>query len=144
MTAGAFTISPAASLKWLHMTTDDYIEAGSGLLDLSVAGTSLDQLESMLGARLTTSVGTSIGTLVPELRVGWLHDFIADGVDTKALIEGVSFSTSTLRASANGLSIGGGLSLIGEGNIMINLGYDGDFRKGYGAHAAELQVRMQF
>jgi outer membrane autotransporter protein len=144
MAAGAFTVGPTASLKWLHLTTGDYTETGADVLDLSIGDNSLGQLRSTLGVRMATSVGTSIGTLVPELRLGWLHDFVADAVDTNAVVQGVGFSTSAFRASADGLSVGGGLSLLSRRNSSLSLGYDGDFRKGFRAHTAQLQVRIQF
>jgi hypothetical protein len=65
-----------------------------------------------------------------------------DAITTGAMLSGIDFSTMTARTSADGPQVGGGLFV--ASGTGIRLGYDGDVRSGYTAHAGQLEVRIQY
>ena len=139
-----FTLTPTASLKWLRLAASGYSESGAGFFDLAVGHALQDQVESGLGVKLDTTIDTSIGALVPQMKAVWLHDFVNGAIATDAVLSGTSFATTALRPSADGAALGAGLSLVQAGNMSVRLWYDGEFRGGYTAHTGEIQVRFAY
>ncbi len=139
-----FTLTPTASLKWLRLAASGYSESGAGFFDLAVGHTLQDQVESGLGVKLDTTIDTSIGVLVPQMKAVWLHDFVNGAIATDAVLSGTSFATTALRPGADGAALGAGLSLVQAGNASVLVWYDGEFRGGYTAHTGEIQVRFAY
>jgi uncharacterized protein with beta-barrel porin domain len=139
-----FTLTPTASLKWLRLAAYGYSESGAGFFDLAVGHTLQDQVQSGLGVKLDTTIDTSIGVLVPQMKAVWLHDFVNGAIATDAVLSGSSFATTALRPGADGAALGAGLSLVEAGNSSVRLWYNGEFRGGYTAHTGEIQVRFAY
>ena len=74
--AGAFTITPLASLQYTHMNLDSYAETGAAPLNLSVNSQNYDFLESALGVKASQAIGTANGTFVPDVHFKWFHELL--------------------------------------------------------------------
>ncbi len=74
--SGSVTHGPYGGLRWIDGSIDSYTEAGPG------AGffpeQDIESLASFLGYQLSFPIQTSGGTLVPQLRGAWEHEFEDD------------------------------------------------------------------
>jgi outer membrane autotransporter protein len=140
----AMRLEPTVSLKWLHTAVDGYQETGAGVLNLTVASAFEHQVESGIGARLSSEYQTSFGLLVPEVGLTWIHDFI-DGVSsTDAILAGVPFRTTATRPGGDALGFSAALSLYESSGKAVRASYGGQFRDRYGAHTGQVQASIRF
>lgn len=96
-----FTLSPAVTFNHTRLYTDSYTETGAGALNLNVDDANTNSTQSGLQLKAAYDIPVEGGTLVPQARIGWSHDF------SKA-----SSSTSTLQ--------GGGSAFDTEGREVDN------------------------
>lgn len=74
---GALTVGPYTRLTYLRVDVDGYHEngaEGSGL-NLEVDGQDWTSLTSVLGAQFSYASSRQFGVLVPQGRIGWVHEF---------------------------------------------------------------------
>ena len=79
---GATNVTPFVGLQAANLWSDGFTErsrgtdGGNGVLGLTFESSSVSSLVSSLGVQLDTRVALSYGrTLVPFVRVAWLHEF---------------------------------------------------------------------
>ncbi|GAA5482817.1 DUF1194 domain-containing protein [Haloferula sargassicola] len=97
MIHGSFVHGPYGQLRWLDGDIDGYSEVGAGALTFQDA--SYKSLASQLGYQVSYPVKLSAGTLAPQVRVAWEHEFEDDqgsvggiplaGTDEDLLVAGV-------------------------------------------------------
>ena len=141
---GSVTVSPTAKIDWLGLHRDHYAETGAGTEGLRVSSFFGNQLESGLGAKLAWNRPTSLGLLVPEIKVLWAHDFVNGATGTDADLGGIDFTTRTARIAPNGAKIGVDLALYRNDGLSFRIGYGGDFRSGYTANTADIRFGIAF
>ncbi len=76
---------------------------------LSVNATDGNSFQTTLGVRLTSRIAMASGTLTPELRLGWNHEFLDASQSLTAALVGVPGSTF----SAAGIAFGRDAALVG-------------------------------
>jgi subtilase-type serine protease len=104
-------VTPYAALDYVYAHIDGFSETG-GFGALSVNAADGNSFATTLGARATTRI--SFGdhaVLVPELRLGWSHEFLDASQTLSASLVAVSGSTF----SATGINFGRDAALIGAG-----------------------------
>jgi outer membrane lipase/esterase len=78
-TKDAFTITPFGRLGYLYVKNKAFSEsepvAGLGL---AVDSRTVDSLQSALGVRLQSAIGTSFGVVTPYVTAQWNHEFLSD------------------------------------------------------------------
>lgn len=115
---GNFRTGPIASLSWLHGEIEGYNETGGGSAGLNVAGQDFDSLVSQLGWQASCVAQTGFGTLIPQLRASWDHEYLNGAQNVSASLQQSPFSngnsyTATGQTSAPGrdwLNLGAGVS----------------------------------
>lgn len=75
--SGRVTHGPYAGLRWIDGTVDGYTEVGSG--GVSIPEQDVESLASILGYQCSFPIAMSAGTLVPQIRAAWEHEFEDDG-----------------------------------------------------------------
>lgn len=81
---GAFAYGPFARLEYVTVDIDGYEESGAQGLNLRVEDQDIDSFKGVLGGEVSYSVSTDFGVLVPQARLGWVHEFADDDRRIKA------------------------------------------------------------
>ncbi len=74
---GKFTLGPIAGLQYTYVGIAPFTESGAGSLNLRVAQQNANSLRTTFGGRVayTWNLSDSI-TIIPEIRMFWLHEFL--------------------------------------------------------------------
>ncbi|MGB5835307.1 MAG: autotransporter outer membrane beta-barrel domain-containing protein [Thiohalocapsa sp.] len=72
------TYGPFVRLNYINADMDGYSETGAIGLNLSVDDQNNESLTSVLGGRISAAMSQKWGVLVPQARVGWIHEFLND------------------------------------------------------------------
>lgn len=81
---GGFTYGPFARLEYVTLDIDGYKETGAQGLNLQVEEQDIDSFQSVLGGEVSYALSTGFGVLVPQARLGWVHEFADDDRRIKA------------------------------------------------------------
>jgi uncharacterized protein with beta-barrel porin domain len=81
---GGFTYGPFARLDYVTLEIDGYEETGAQGLNLRVEEQDIDSFQSVFGAEVSYAVSSGFGVLVPQARLGWVHEFADDDRRIKA------------------------------------------------------------
>lgn len=69
---------PYARLTYLRINIDGYDEQGAFGLNLTVDEQNWSSFTSVIGARASAALSQSWGVMIPQLRLGWSHEFKND------------------------------------------------------------------
>jgi outer membrane autotransporter protein len=90
---------------------------------------------------------TSIGTVVPEVRAAWQHEYL----DANQTLTADFVSAPTTPFTVSGANYGRDAALVGAGvtanvlpNVNLFLDYDGRFNGGFTEHAVSGGIRIKF
>ena len=131
--------TPLASLQYNNMHLNGYTESGAGALNLTIASQNYNQLQSGLGARISTIWDNQWGRLTPEVHSKWLYDFFGDpfAVTSNFNGGGAGFGTNGAKPAVNSFNVGGELkmefkkaeeiAIIGRVDTQIKEGFSGVF-----------------
>ncbi|WP_044560685.1 autotransporter domain-containing protein, partial [Azospirillum sp. B4] len=139
-----FTLTPQVSLRAVRLTNHGYQERDAGVAGLAVDALVTSNLTQELGIKVDSRVRTGLGTLVPEVRVAWTHDYLNGPVATTGVLAGVSFASGTAQVAADGLALGLGATLDQGDGLSLRLEYTGDLRRDYQSHAGVLRAVWAF
>ena len=74
---GGFTLGPILGAQFTYAGVDSFTENGADSLDLALSQQDADSLRTTLGGRIAyTWTPTQNLTLIPEIRMLWLHEFL--------------------------------------------------------------------
>ena len=104
--------SGAASLQLAGWAADGFTETGAGADNLTVAKQSATSLRSEVGAEAVSEWKTRGLTLVPHLRVAWLHEWDDDARRINATLGGTAFAVTSRPPQRDSAVLGGGLNLV--------------------------------
>ena len=141
-----WTIQPFGSLLYTYLDEGGFRESGAQGLNMQVDARQTNSVVSEMGLRLARPIKTSKGTLIPEVKAAWQHDF---AVSDRTLP--ISFAGAPQGLAIDGRDlgqdsavVGAGLSFTSKGGITSMLRYDAELRGGYQAHAITGQIRFSF
>jgi len=134
------TLTPYLGAGYTHTDLNGFTESG-GFGALSVNAGSANSFATTLGLRVSTVIA---GNIVPEVRVGWSHEFL-DAAQT------LSGSLATIPFSVTGVNFGRDSALVGVGvtqainaNARVFVDYDGKITGSFQEHAVSAGVRVSF
>lgn len=150
---GPFHSGPIASLNWIHGDIDGYRETGGGSANLEIPEQDVDSLISQLGWSNSYVITTRFGSIVPQIRASWDHEYLnsADSVSAtlrqSPLANGGRYTASGQGAQAGRdyLNLGAGVeSKLGD-RVSLTLDYQTHlFQQRTTAHFASLKVGIAF
>jgi uncharacterized protein with beta-barrel porin domain len=142
-----FAISPYAGLGYVHTHIDGFTEDG-GFGALTVNGASSESLSTDLGVRLTTSVSLAgVNPILPELRLGWRHEFLDAAQTLTASLAGLpgsNFSTTGTNFGRESAVIGLSATQALASSVRLFVAYDGEFSSKLDAHAFTAGIKGSF
>ncbi|MGC1577749.1 MAG: autotransporter outer membrane beta-barrel domain-containing protein [Beijerinckiaceae bacterium] len=119
-----------------------------GIYKASVNATASNSFQTTLGVRLTSRIAMgTYGTLIPELRLGWNHEFLDASQTISASLIGVagsSFSATGIAFGRDTALIGAGLSLELAPDAKVFVDYDGRIGSRLQEHSISGGLRVRF
>jgi outer membrane autotransporter protein len=141
--AGAFVVTPFASLSHDEMNVGSFGEDGAGAVDLNVDGRMTKSTKMTLGFRVKRGGDARVK---PYVSLAYQHE--AEGEDhtlTSAFTGGgQTFTTTLATPSAEAALVGVGLEALMAKNVTARASYDGEYRPGYVSHSLNGNVRLKF
>jgi uncharacterized protein YhjY with autotransporter beta-barrel domain len=127
---GGLLWSVYGSLQWLDATLGTNAETGAGRLDLRFDKRQVSSLSSVLGGRIGLVRKLSFGSVAPQIRGEWQHEFNGSSVqwlDYADILEPAQSGISTVgwRRDVFTLSLGSRWGLPGEWGVDLDLGLRG-------------------
>ena len=137
------TLTPLASLQYSHLHINGYTEENGGALDLTVAGQDYDAVQSGLGAKLAYKMSRKNYTLIPDLHVKWLYDFVGDRQQCTSTFTGggASFATNGFIPAQASYDFGTKFIMLTKAHITITANYDFEVKEDFYSHAGYLNLR---
>ena len=145
--AGRWSLEPFASLRYDRLSEDGFSETGAEAADLIVGSRTTDWLGSDVGMRFATCFAGRSSSFLPELRVGWIHDFALDNREFVAAFEGdptMRFALAGQDIKKDGVAIGAGFSWHTLGGWKASVRYDREQRSDFSANSLTLRVGSGF
>lgn len=142
----SLTATPLASLSWLRAVSGSYQESGAGNADQFVARHGVNSLSQDLGGKLSWNFATTIGTVKPEVKAAWTHDYTQGNISTFGLSPGDTQpqAYSTPRTVADGVRLGAAAALNGSDALSFRAEYESELRRKYQSHAGIIKVIWGF
>jgi uncharacterized protein with beta-barrel porin domain len=129
-----FTVTPYAALEVLQGTTGAYassettILSGSPLPTLLVSSTTATSVDSRIGAAIATQFTLGQQTVLPSLRIAWLHEFNDNPWIVNAAFAGVptsGFRITGAGLTSNFLDLDAGITMKLEDSLDALIDYEG-------------------
>jgi len=141
------SVTPYVALDYVNAHVSGFSETG-GFGALSVNAADTNSFQTTLGVRLTSRIAMgNYGTLIPEVRLGWNHEFLDASQKITASLVGVAGSGF----SATGIAFGRDAALIGAGFSMelspdakVFVDYDGRLASRLQEHSVSGGLKVQF
>ena len=139
-------LTPFGSAQYAHLHVNNYTEEGGGAVDLQMNSQDSDMFQTGLGARLSYKVIGKDYTLIPDLHVKWLYDFIGDNQQATSTFTGggASFATNGFTPAQSSYDFGTRLVLLSKAHVTVTLNYDFELKEDFYSHAGYGNVRYDF
>jgi outer membrane autotransporter protein len=138
---------PFAWLGYVYLDEEAFDEEGSGGADLRVDARRTSDLLSELGLRVGRAFKVETGSVIPELKAAWLHNFDIDDRRMTASFTGfpgAGFVSAGRDIEKNGASVGAGITYLHKSGISASLYYNGEFWGSYTSNGVYGQLRYEF
>jgi outer membrane autotransporter protein len=113
-----------------------------------VNGTDTNSFQTTLGVRLTSRIAlANYGALIPELLLGWNHEFLDASQTLSASLVGVpgsSFSATGINFGRDAALVGAGLSMELSPEAKVFVDYDGKLSQRFQEHPISGGLRIRF
>jgi outer membrane autotransporter protein len=140
------SVTPYAALDYVNAHVEGFSETG-GFGALSVNSSDNNSFQTTLGVRLTSRIAMASGTLTPELRLGWNHEFLDASQKITASLVGVagsSFTSTGILFGRDAALIGAGFSMELSPDAKVFVDYDGRLGSRLQEHSVSGGVKVRF
>jgi outer membrane autotransporter protein len=140
-------VIPLASFQVAYLSRNSFSEDGAADLGIDARSESFTSYIGALGVKLRREYAVAQGTLTPELRLRWDHEFSNNDNTLRAAFLGspaTTFSVSGDRPDRDRIAAGLGLNWQIKDNVSLNLSYDGYFSNDTTQHAGIVGFRYQW
>ncbi|MBV9589073.1 MAG: autotransporter outer membrane beta-barrel domain-containing protein, partial [Hyphomicrobiales bacterium] len=141
------SVAPYAALDYVHAQVDGFSETG-GFGALAVNSTDNNSFQTTLGLRLTSRLTlATYGSLIPELRLGWSHEFGDASQKITASLVGVpgsDFSAAGTLFGRDAALIGAGMSMEISPDAKVFVDYDGRLGSRLQEHSVSGGLKVRF
>lgn len=140
-----FTVTPTASLQWVHFEQESFRESGAGSANLDVDSWDTDSLRHVLALKVSRIFETEKATIVPELYMGWGHEYLEDEkISSKFVGQTTPFTFESDADNRDSMLFGAGVSFLFNENLSVFFRYDGDADSDETAHTVSAGLRIAF
>lgn len=80
--------APIVGVRYQNSRNDAFSETGAGVLNISAAASTIEQLTSTVGIELAGAAHNGNGTFTPRLSVAWQHEFLDTGLSNQFVMTG--------------------------------------------------------
>ena len=119
---GKLRTGPIAGVQWIHGDLDGYSERGGGSAALNLPGQNYDSLISQVGWQLSTTVPVKFGTITPQVRATWDHEYLNSADTVSAQLQKSPFASVTNGVVSLGNRFGASANTAAPGSDYLNLG----------------------
>jgi len=137
-------LTPIASLEYLYYQSDSYVETGNAGSALAVDSASVDSLRLGVGARAAHAIELDKFTLVPELSVQYIHEFLGDADLSARFVGGPTGFTINSKGQDHSLAVGVGATAILSDKFSAYVRYDGEYNHEGETHAVTVGINFRF
>ena len=141
------SVTPYAALDYVNAHVSGFYETG-GFGALSVNAADANSFQTTLGVRLTSRIAIgSYGTLIPEVRLGWNHEFLDAAQVISASLVGVAgsaFSSTGIAFGRDAALIGAGFSMELAPDAKVFVDYDGKLGQRVQEHSVSGGLKVRF
>jgi autotransporter-associated beta strand protein len=145
---GGWTLGPIGSLDFARIAQHGYSESGAGSIGLTIHPRADASLQTSLGVRLARPADFSFGTLTPEIRLLWGHEWISGSRDITANYQGSEsawFTTRTVPPSSDWLAVSAALTMQCSKRFSVAARLSTDlFRQDYQTLSGSLSLKYSF
>ncbi len=143
--AGGLTLTPNVGFNYTYLDNDGYTERGS-TINNRVNGSDFTGATSELGLKAAYAIKRTTGTLTPEVRASWLHEFGDSEFSNTSTFTGggSSYKTTGAKIDEDAARFGVGLGFQTLGNTTISGDVDYINRDTSEAIAGKLNVKVPF
>ncbi len=147
--SGAY-FTPTIGVNITHVDNKEYTETGAGVLNLKINPEDITLAKASLGGRLHTSLDSSDGIFVPELRVKLLYDMAGDdGSSTNTFTGGgAAFQVDGLDVVEFSSSVGLGLAFSPNDKDMegmsFSVNFDAEMKEDFMGQSGNFSFRYAF
>lgn len=129
MEAGGIAFEPFAQMAWSWIDTDSFTETGAFTSGLASSGLSYDVPYSTLGLRLATTLALGEGTVTPHASFAWRHTYgdITPELGMSFASTGTAFTVAGAPIAEDSFLFGAGIDVAVGANVLLNVGYEGQF-----------------
>ncbi len=139
----AWTLTPTASLRYTYYNRDAYTETGTG--GIAYEEYDVNTLYSRLGVRLAYQLNTMNMLMIPELMIGWEHEYLGEGDSINGTFSGVgAFNVNTGNPDEDSVFFGAGLTAIVDEQWTTFIRYEGNVSADGETHGISGGVRFEF
>ena len=142
------TVTPFAAVRYTHAEMDSFTESGAGGFNLSVDDSDAESLTTTLGVDLSAQFQAGDDTwIVPQLRLGWEHEFDDAYQTVGAHFAGIPASAFTVIGSEvakDSAIVGAGVTVTVGETWELFLDYDGKLNQDVQQHAVSGGVRLSW
>ncbi len=127
---GALAWGPYFRATYSNVDMDSYQESGAEAsgLNLRVNGEEWESMTTVLGAQVSYALSRDFGVLLPNARIGWVHQFEDDAIEMTAIYVDDPrknvLKSSTDKADENYAELSVGFSLVFSGGAQAFFNYD--------------------
>ncbi|UOK69199.1 autotransporter outer membrane beta-barrel domain-containing protein [Ancylobacter polymorphus] len=127
--AGGVAFEPFAQMAWSWIDTDSFTETGAFTSGLASSGLSYDVPYSTLGLRLATTLAMGEGTVTPHASIAWRHAYgdITPELGMSFASTGTAFTVAGAPIAEDSFLFGAGIDFAVGANVLLNIGYEGQF-----------------
>jgi outer membrane autotransporter protein len=138
-------VTPTTSLQYIRYRNEGFNETGAGAAGLDVDATTSQSLRGKVGVTLSTITELYKTKIVPELFVGFAHEFIDDEDISARFVRGTAkFTTDVDDEWDNSVYYGAGISALLKENISAFVRYEGEYSSGNDIKALHVGLTLRF
>ena len=130
----------------MHLDIAPYSTSGGGVLDLRVSPQAIDTMQLKLGDKLTYETNAGGWTLKPQVHAYYVRNLNVQRYQTSAsfLAGGSSFTSTSPARDADLANVGAGLTVLRNGALSFDAGYDFTTGASTKDHKFFLQAKAEF
>jgi outer membrane autotransporter protein len=142
---GFMTLTPVASLQWVHYEQESFKESGAGPANLDVDSWDTDSLRHVVALKANKVIETGRMKIVPEAYLGWGHEYLEDDkISSKFVGQTTPFAFESDADNRDSLLFGAGVSFLLEENVSLYLRYDSDWDSNQAVHNVSAGLQIKF